>query len=59
MAGIIISVSLLIVSTISTRAFALLGPLQPWMQATNGTYYPSDVGGPNPLAAATDGTCRW
>jgi hypothetical protein len=28
------------------RAFALLGPVQPWMQTTNGVIYPGDIGGP-------------
>lgn len=27
-------------------AFALLGPVQPWMQATNGVISPDDIGGP-------------
>ena len=36
----------LIVSTERTHAFALLGPVQPWMQATNGVILPGDIGGP-------------
>lgn len=28
------------------RAFALLGPVQPWMQPTNGVIQPGDIGGP-------------
>ena len=27
-------------------AFALLGPVQPWMQTTNGVIFPGDIGGP-------------
>jgi len=30
----------------SARAFSLLGPVQPWMQATNGVIQPGDIGGP-------------
>ena len=29
-----------------TFAFALLGPIQPWMQASNGVILPGDIGGP-------------
>ena len=30
----------------SARAFALLGPVQPWMQTTNGVIFAGDIGGP-------------
>jgi len=30
----------------SAYGFALLGPFAPWMQASNGVYYPYDIGGP-------------
>ncbi len=30
----------------SASAFALLGPVQPWMQTTNGVIFPGDIGGP-------------
>ena len=33
-------------STTSSRAFALLGPFESWMQATNGVREPGDIGGP-------------
>ena len=33
-------------STPEARAFALLGPVQPWMQATNWVILPDDIGGP-------------
>lgn len=36
----------LLVSTVHTQAFALLGPVQPWMQASNGVIFPGDIGGP-------------
>jgi hypothetical protein len=39
----------LAISTVSSRAFALLGPVQPWMQATNGVALPGDTGGPMPI----------
>jgi len=39
----------LLVSTLRTSAFALLGPVQPWMQATNGVLRPDDIGGPMDL----------
>jgi len=39
----------LIVSTVRTSAFALLGPVQPWMQVTNGVILPDDIGGPMAL----------
>ncbi len=31
---------------LNVRAFSLLGPVQPWMQATNGVILPGDIGGP-------------
>jgi hypothetical protein len=39
-------VACLLVSTVRTHAFALLGPFAPWMQATNGVIQPGDIGGP-------------
>jgi hypothetical protein len=33
-------------STLSARAFSLLGPFQPWMEYTNGLRQPGDIGGP-------------
>ena len=36
----------LLVSAERARAFALLGPPEPWMQASNGVAFPSDHGGP-------------
>ena len=36
----------LIASTDESDAFALLGPVQPWMQTTNGVIQPGDIGGP-------------
>lgn len=33
-------------SALSARAFALLGPVQPWMQTSNGVIYHGDIGGP-------------
>jgi len=36
----------LFVSTMNAQAFALLGPVQPWMLASNGVIYPGDIGGP-------------
>jgi hypothetical protein len=41
-----LSAAFLIGSTIESRAFALLGPVQPWMQTTNGVIFPDDIGGP-------------
>jgi len=38
--------ALLLLSTFNAHAFALLGPVQPWMQATNGVIQPGDIGGP-------------
>ena len=40
------SAAFLIASTIESGAFALLGPVQPWMQMTNGVIYADDIGGP-------------
>ena len=39
-------VALAIGSPTKTRAFALLGPVEPWMQATNGVIWAGDIGGP-------------
>jgi hypothetical protein len=33
-------------STLSVRAFSLLGPFEPWMEETNGLRQPGDIGGP-------------
>lgn len=41
-----LGVMCLIFSTIESEAFALLGPIQPWMQTTNGVIFPGDIGGP-------------
>ena len=40
------SVGMLLGSPVKSHAFALLGPAQPWMQATNGVIQPGDIGGP-------------
>jgi hypothetical protein len=44
--AIALSATFLIVSTVESGAFALLGPVQPWMQMTNGVIQPGDIGGP-------------
>jgi hypothetical protein len=31
---------------LESRAFSLLGPVQPWMQSSNGVIYDGDIGGP-------------
>ena len=36
----------LIASTEQSGAFALLGPIRPWMQTTNGVFFVGDIGGP-------------
>ncbi len=36
----------MLASATKSSAFALLGPVQPWMQATNGVVFPGDIGGP-------------
>lgn len=36
----------MLASTLKSDAFALLGPVQPWMQPTNGVIGPGDIGGP-------------
>ncbi len=36
----------LIASTVESRAFSLLGPVQPWMQSSNGVINSGDIGGP-------------
>jgi hypothetical protein len=38
--------ALLLLSTFNAHAFALLGPVQPWMQVTNGVIQPGNIGGP-------------
>ena len=38
-------------SPANTSAFALLGPIQPWMQASNGVVWPGDIGGPMPIGS--------
>ena len=43
---IFLGVVFLIASTVGSGAFALLGPVQPWMQMTNGVINPGDIGGP-------------
>ena len=44
--AICLCAAFLIASTLKSGAFALLGPFQPWMQATNGVIVPGDIGGP-------------
>ncbi|MGA2247659.1 MAG: hypothetical protein ABSH48_21950 [Verrucomicrobiota bacterium] len=44
--AIFLSAALLTASTIESSAFALLGPIQPWMQMTNGVISSDDIGGP-------------
>jgi hypothetical protein len=44
--AICLSAVLLIASIIQSSAFALLGPVQPWMQAANGVIFNGDIGGP-------------
>jgi hypothetical protein len=41
-----LSAAFLLVSTFESGAFALLGPVQPWMQTTNGVFFLGDIGGP-------------
>ena len=43
---VVLCVVVLLASTKTTDAFALLGPVQPWMQTTNGVIFPGDIGGP-------------
>ena len=40
------SVACLLAWPVRSPAFALLGPVQPWMQMSNGVVFPSDIGGP-------------
>jgi hypothetical protein len=40
------SAAFLIASTVESRAFSLLGPVQPWMQSSNGVINSGDIGGP-------------
>ena len=44
--AICLSAMFLIASTEQSGAFALLGPIQPWMQTTNGVFFAGDIGGP-------------
>jgi hypothetical protein len=44
--AIYLSAVFLIASTVESGAFALLGPVQPWMQTTNGVISIGDIGGP-------------
>jgi len=44
--AVCICAALLIASAKKSGAFALIGPFQPWMQATNGVMLPGDIGGP-------------
>ena len=41
-----LSAAFLLISTVESGAFALLGPVQPWMQTTNGVILDGDIGGP-------------
>jgi hypothetical protein len=43
---IYLSAVFLIASTLESSAFALLGPVQSWMQTTNGVIQMGDIGGP-------------
>ncbi len=44
--AVCLSAACLFASTDKSGAFALLGPVQPWMQVTNGVIGPGDIGGP-------------
>ncbi|MES1180585.1 MAG: hypothetical protein ABUL66_01840, partial [Verrucomicrobiota bacterium] len=44
--SLLILIGLLMFSPTSTKAFALLGPVQPWMQASNNVIEIGDIGGP-------------
>jgi hypothetical protein len=44
--AICLSAAFLMASNVESEAFALLGPFQSWMQATNGLQQPGDIGGP-------------
>jgi hypothetical protein len=44
--AIVLAAAFLMASAVESGAFALLGPVQPWMQATNGVIQPGDIGGP-------------
>ncbi|HEY4414804.1 MAG TPA: hypothetical protein VGO57_03845 [Verrucomicrobiae bacterium] len=41
-----LSLAFVLGSTVKSDAFALLGPVQPWMQASNGVIVAGDIGGP-------------
>ena len=47
--GLPVLIGLLMHWSTSAKAFALLGPVEPWMQATNGVLWPGDIGGPMEL----------
>jgi hypothetical protein len=49
--ALVLSVAILIDSTVNSNAFALLGPVQPWMQVSNGVLLPTDIGGPMPIGS--------
>jgi hypothetical protein len=44
--AIFLSAVFLFAATTKSGAFALLGPVQPWMQSTNGVINSGDIGGP-------------
>ncbi len=46
-----VSAAFLLASTVESGAFALLGPVQPWMQMNNGVIFPGDIGGPMPIGS--------
>ena len=50
--GMVVAIGLF-VSTMNAQAFALLGPVQPWMLASNGVIYPGDIGGPMSITTGT------
>ncbi len=43
---LLLAATFLIAATYNSGAFALLGPVQPWMQSTNGVINAGDIGGP-------------
>lgn len=49
--AVVLGVAIVTGSTVNADAFALLGPVQPWMQASNGVLLPSDIGGPMPIGS--------
>ena len=44
--AVCLSAACLFALTVKSGAFALLGPVQPWMQVTNGVIGSGDIGGP-------------